>query len=595
MRARPRRLLLTLALAALVPLLGPSAFMQQAGPRRAIELQDVIDWKTIGSTAASNDGQWFGYRIAPGEGDAKVVIRSTRTDQEMTFEIGEPGGGGGPLGGGGGAIDFSDDSKWVAFTTYPKRADAQRLRRQRRPVQNGVTIVNLATGDKREYSKIRRFAFSGESSAWMALNRYPAQGGAEGAEGRGASPAGGRGGAAAGGAGGSAQNDRPRGTDLILRELATGQELNVGNVGDFAFSRDGRLLAWTIDAQDKVGNGVQLREMDRGVVSVLDSGEAVYERPTWTEKGDGLAVLKGTDDRRLRDRRYSVVGFTAITAGAPRKTVYDPSTDKTFPEGMTISGNRAPTWTDDLEAILFGIHIPPPRDTPASGARDTDEEPREGNERPAPGGNNTDGPAADERVDLVLWHWLDSRLQSQQEVQENTDRSFSYLAEYRVEPKKFIRLADEDIRSVQVAPKQRWAIGQDAREYELLGNLDGRRFQDVHVIDMRTGARRLAAKRVRWFSGIAPDGESFLIFEDGNYHVHPMAGGPPRNITQNAATSFVDMEDDHNVVKPPTGTIGWASDSKSVLLHDNWDIWHVPVDGGQAVNLTVNGRKDQIR
>ena len=32
-----------------------------------------------------------------------------------------------------------------------------------------------------------------------------------------------------------------------------------------------------------------------------------------------------------------------------------------------------------------------------------------------------------------------------------------------------------------------------------------------------------------------------------------------------------------------------------MLLTDNWDIWQVPVAGGTAVNLTQNGRKDQIR
>ena len=46
------------------------------------------------------------------------------------------------------------------------------------------------------------------------------------------------------------------------------------------------------------------------------------------------------------------------------------------------------------------------------------------------------------------------------------------------------------MRTVNVAPKDRWAIGFDDREYELMGNLDGRRFQDVYVIDMKTGQRK---------------------------------------------------------------------------------------------------------
>ncbi len=181
-----------------------------------------------------------------------------------------------------------------------------------------MTIVNLATSEKREYPRIRRFAFSGDASTWIALQRQAAQaaGAAGAAEGRGAAGGGARRRAVAAGA----APDRPRGTDLILRELATGQELSVGNVADFAFSKDGSLLAWTIDAQDKIGNGVQLRDMARGTVTVLDNGNASYERLVWTEKGDGLSVLKGTDDRALRDKRYAVLGFTGFSAGAPQKT-----------------------------------------------------------------------------------------------------------------------------------------------------------------------------------------------------------------------------------------------------------------------------------
>ena len=44
------------------------------------------------------------------------------------------GGGPAPSPGGGGSstLAFSDDSKWIAFTTYPSRAEQQRMRRQRR-------------------------------------------------------------------------------------------------------------------------------------------------------------------------------------------------------------------------------------------------------------------------------------------------------------------------------------------------------------------------------------------------------------------------------------------------------------------------------
>jgi dipeptidyl aminopeptidase/acylaminoacyl peptidase len=594
-----------LSLVAVLLLLAPVAarMEQAAAPKsaRAIQLDDIISWKAIGVNALSNDGQWFAYRVAPAEGDAQIIVRRTRGEKEFKFDAGETPSAGGAApasppaafaGGGGSTLSFSDDSKWIALTTYPSRAEQQRMRRQRRPVQSTTTIVNLETGEKRDYARIRRFAFSGEASNWIALHRQPAQaGGAAG--GRGAAPAAPAGGP---GAAGGAADSGPRGTDLILRELATGVEVNVGNVSEFSFARDGKLLALAIDAQDKVGNAIQLRDMAKGTTTVLDNGDAVYERLGWTEKGDGLTALKGTDDRTLRDKRYAVVGFTGFPSpssgqagGDIKKTVFDPAKDKTFPAAMTISGNRAPQWTENLDAITFGLHEPRKRDGATEAPQGAGENP-EGQGAPPP-------PAADaeEKVDLVLWHWKDPRLQSQQEVQESQDRNFSYLAEYRPQQQKFIRLADDDVRSVTVLAKQRYAVGFDDREYELMGNLDGRRFRDVYAIDMQTGERKLALKRARWYNGSSPDGESLLYYEDGHFFVYSLKTGQSRNITRTVATSFIDTEADVNIVNPPTNPMGWTSDNKSVLISDNWDIWQVPVDGGQAINLTVNGKKDQIR
>src|SRR5579859_6390617 len=176
------RLLAAVAVLALVPLFGVTAAMQQAA-KRPIQLDDIIAWKSASANVVSADGQWYGYRYAPQEGDAEVIVKRIHGDnKELRFPIGElpqavDGGGGGRGGaaGAGSSLAFSEDGKFVAFTTYPTRQAAQRLRRQRRPIQSSVTIVNLATGEKHEYPKIRRFAFAGEASTWIALHRYGAE------------------------------------------------------------------------------------------------------------------------------------------------------------------------------------------------------------------------------------------------------------------------------------------------------------------------------------------------------------------------------------------------------------------------------------
>src|SRR5205823_10021703 len=97
---------------------------------------------------------------------------------EQRFPIGEPPAAAGNPFGGGAAIStltISGDSKYVAFTVYPTQREARRLRQQRRPIQNKVAVINLATGQKTEFDKIRRFAFSGDKPQVIALYGYAAE------------------------------------------------------------------------------------------------------------------------------------------------------------------------------------------------------------------------------------------------------------------------------------------------------------------------------------------------------------------------------------------------------------------------------------
>src|SRR5262249_44045210 len=160
--------------------------------------------------------------------------------------------------------------------------------------------------------------------------------------------------------------------------------------------------------------------------------------------------------------------FTGFGPSLPQKIVYDPKADKTFPAGMGISSSRPATWTEDLGGLLFGIHEAKKKDdkTPAK------EEPKKEEPKkdppgtkppmPAPTPPKPPAPAGDsDKPDLVIWHWADSRLQSQQQVEAGRDRQLNNLCVYRVKEKKFLRLSDDKLPRVVPAPKQRWAIGYD--------------------------------------------------------------------------------------------------------------------------------------
>lgn len=547
---------------------GPETVADDDRGPRPIELPDILAWKSIRTRSLSDDGAWFAYYLAPAEGDGEVVVRSVTGETEHRFEAGEL-----PMFGGG-RLEFSGDAEWIAFQRRPTAAEAKAAEKTRKPAQPSAVLVELATGESTEFEGVSSFDFSG--TGWLAIHRA-----------RDEKPD----------ANGPPAKEQPPGTDLLLRRLADGRTLTVGNVAEYELNETGELLALAISTDGRMGNGVQLHRLGTGQVIPLDSAEAAYRRIAWTEEGDALAVLRGTRDGALE--RHVVLAFNELGAEDPNRVVFDPAEAEGFPADMTVSPDHDATWNEARDALVFRIHeLEEPEEAGESEEDAAEGEPDAPEVEPDAG--PSPGPAGDEDLDtadLVIWHWKDDRLQSRQQVQARRDESFGYLATYRIDEDRFIRLADDDVPVVAPAPESDFAIGIDNDPYERLGNLDGRRYRDVYVVDMRTGERKLALEKARWVFGPSPAGTHFYFFQEGNFHTYDMRDDSIVDVTGDLPVPFWNEEDDHNVVMPPRFQfgLGWTEDGQQLVLTDGWDLWRVPVDGGEGINLTGNGREDQIR
>jgi dipeptidyl aminopeptidase/acylaminoacyl peptidase len=542
-----------------------TGFKQNDGLPRPVGWQDVAGWKYIpgGSATLSSNGEWFAYWYSPGKGNSELVLQSTVDDTRKSFDIGQvPGGSGSPD-----AIAFSNDSRFVAFMVYPEKEDKSGPG-QGNGASAGLTLYNLAGGDENTFENVRNFSFSGQNPEWLAIHLTTPK------------P--------------SEDKDAGKGTDLLLVELSTGNRLTFGNVSDYGFDKKGRWLAWLTDTWGKAGNGLQLREMETGRVISPDNDKAEYRYLSWTKNGDGLAVLRGTKDETRDNKVYTVIGLKGFDKPYPARTVYTPCDDPEFPAGMSISPNRRPEWSDNLITLFFGIHE---NKTKAPGQVSPDETADDDT-----AGSDTTGTAEKpavslEKPDLVLWHWQDSRLQSVQRSRESSDKNFTYLSLFNTKDRKFIRLADEDVRTVNAAPRQKYALGLSNSRYELSGGLSGENFADVYIIDLSTGERTPALERHRMMGGLSasPDGEHFVYFSEGNYYSLNFATAIATPLTENIPSSFVDEENDRNVPFPPTPLLGWTNDSKAILVRDNWNIWKIARDGRKSENLTGDGKRNGKR
>lgn len=526
---------------------------------RPLEINDILAWKNISSAQISSDGKWFVHSLTPNEGDSELVIKEIDGTKEYRFSLGDAPRNVSSL------ILISDDSRWVAFMSYPSFEETKKLRKDKKRIEPKASLVELTTGQKTDWPGVRKIAFSGDSSHYLAVHRLAPE---------------------------SQEKDKDRwaGSDLVLKNLQSGQELSLGNVSEFSFNRPGDWLAWLVDARDMAGNGLMLKNLRSNELQVLDSGHFFYKNLKWDDKGQALSVLKGRQDDKYEDKLYGLLAFKfEKKARIPEKIEYEPEKDKAFPAGFTLSPDFTPYWLEDYQALALGIKQIKLKSSPSA----SPEKKEQGDKETSPAAKLDDVDES-ELPDLILWHWQDPRLQSQQQVEEVWDASYSYLSLYRPLEKKFVRLADDNLRRVTLGSKSDLAIGRDQSPYELEFSLTGASYQDIYIIDLKTGERKLALKKNRWSFGLSPDTRYLLYYQDGHFFSYELATGQSFNLTAGLPASFADEDVDYNVKLQPDIPFGWSKDSRYVLLSDGWDVWQAEARGRSGLNLTGNGAKDEI-
>ncbi len=580
-----------------------SKWTPAASVGRQLSVNDLLGWKGIRTPALSNDGKWFAYVLAPNEGDAEVIVRSTAAGaKEMRFPIGDASAGGGGGRGGAGGVSISGNGHWVAFLQYASSVTAGRGGRGGRggapaaapagagaaagAAQPKLAVVNLTDGTKREFDNVRAFTFAGDKSDWLAVHH--------------AAPR------AAGGNGGNG-GGAPAGATLELVNLAGGTPQPVSDVSEYAFDDSGDWVALSIATADQSGNSVQIRQLSTGVARSLDVKKASYRRLTWGDSSDALAVMRVVTDTAGEDDDAAVLLFTHAAAMNAKAIEITPKTAG-MPSGLVVSSDRAIEWGNKEGVLYFGVREPrAPRPRTVGGFTPPS------TTGTAPGAGSSGQVAAAPQTDaevpsLILWHWKDPRPQAQQQVQEAQDKAFSYLAAYQVASSKVVRLADEKVRDVSVGPKDTWAVGTDVSPYQRMQGINGSAYRDLYAINVATGARKMLQAKVPGGGGgggraggaglsFSPDNGKYAYYDLGEWKSYDFATGATKVLTTGVPTQFWDTDDDHNQVKPAIGgaLVGWSTDGAQLFVRDNWDLWRLSANGGPALNVTGNGKSAQIR
>jgi dipeptidyl aminopeptidase/acylaminoacyl peptidase len=444
----------------------------------------------------------------------------------------------------GSQLQFSNDSRWAAWLVSPPEREGGPGGRGgapaggNAPVVRELELLDLGTGEVHKVPDVASFRFSPDARH-LAVRRNKAVRDAE--------------------------HD---GADLVLRDLREGTVRNIGNVDEFAFDATGAKLAWTVDAAGMAGNGLYVLDLRGHVLHTLDDAAANYERMVWNEDGTSIAVLRGTKPEEQNHRVNTLLVITGIGSTKTETIAYDPAQDASFPQGMVASELGSLSWSESGARIYFGIK--------------EQEAETEKSDEP--------------KANVDVWHWKDEDEQSVQQVRADANRRFTYAVVFNIGPRRFLRLADDGMRSVTPTDDARWAIGRVDTPYRHELSWGGNRADYVRI-DLETGERQPMISALRRALGRSPDGRWFLYFKDSTLYVREIATGRTTDLSALANTSFVNTDDDHPYELPAWGVGGWTKDGRHIIANHRFDLWLLPLDGnGKAINLTQGmGDRESIR
>jgi dipeptidyl aminopeptidase/acylaminoacyl peptidase len=563
--------------------------------KRPITYDVMNSWRSIQATRLSHDGQWLAYALTAQGDDGELVVRDLGGGQEFKAPRGTN-------------PSFTLDGRFVVFTIAQTKADEERERQESRRTnaqgggnqgrggrggrggeadrtpRTGMGIMSLPGGQVTTVDRVGSFRIPDEASTWLAY--YRGVGGAGGGGARGGR--GGRGGRQGGGApaatpppaqtagetaqSGQAANPREKrkapGSDLILRNLSTSEEVTILEVTEYNFDAKGAWLAYATSSADGAKDGAFARRMSDGVVKTLVSGRGHYKSLVFDEAGTQLAFVS---DKEEYDKPVSPYRLYYWKAGdSPALEMVSAATSG-MPAGMVVSDSAPPLFSRDGARLFLATGAPP---SPAADPEDR---------TPAP-------------VEVDLWSSKDPIIQPMQRVRADQERQRSYRAVIHLSDRKFVQLASADLPTVNPTDDAARVLGMSDLPYRTEMSWD-QTYSDVFLVDLKTGKpQRILDHWGSAGTALSPGGKYLLYFDErnGHWYTHRAADGVRVNLTEKLPVKF-QQENDAPDLPGPYGVGGWTANDASLLLYDQFDVWEVKPDGSGARMITGGeGRKQHL-
>ncbi|MBC7829590.1 MAG: S9 family peptidase [Chitinophagaceae bacterium] len=554
-------------------------------------------WQSIGERYISNDGKFVAYTVTPQEGDALLVIQAS--DKSYKKEIPR-----------GYSATITEDSRYIIFRIRPFFKDSREARiKKKKPEEmpkDSLAIMELGKDSIVKIARVKSYKTPEKGIGWIAyhldkglpevikpkapdsvtqvnnlirmadsLTRIAdsIRNKANEAKTKGLMVL-----------QSSKKETRPNakpvepveeGTDLVLRNLITGEQIIYKLVNDYTFSKKGNRLVvkTTRKNADSLSKAFILwvNTDNRKADTVFNTFNDVRNL-TIDEEGSQLAFVAERDSSTKSLQKFYKLWY--FENGKDSARLRADRNNPSMGKGLTVSENAILNFSRDGQKLYFGI-------TPIRKPKDTT--------------------LVDfETARLDIWHYNDDYLQPQQLVQANIELRRSYMAVLPRGQEKFIQLGNDSTENIILVDEGNadHVLAISTKGNRVTQQWEGFSRQTGYLVSTKDGSRKLVREQQRGFVNSSPMGKYVIWYDinSKNYYTYNTATGVIKNISKNIQEHLYDDEDDHPDDPPSFGIAAWMENDSEVLLNDRYDIWKVDPDGEvQPVNITNGyGKKNKI-
>lgn len=544
--------------------------------KRSLTHDDYDAWKSISNPQISVDGKWIVYLETPQKGDAELVVLNPDQNIEYRHVIGYSGEGTNAENAADPQITYN--SSHVIFLISQTKVEVDSVKKAKKATKKNdkskptkiLAIMNLTGGKVTLIDSVKSFKLPEEASGWIAyLKEEPKKKEkkedkneeVKSEEGKVKSE--------------EEEDEKEKkdekkkdyGTQLMLQSLSDTTRTVFESVLDYRFTKNGKYLLSIVSCKEKPEtDGIYSHAPGDTASAPLLTGKGNYNGWEFDKKETRMAFVTDRNDYESKKPIFNLYGWKVGEKEA--KLWVSHTSTKEIPAGMAVSEKSNLSFSEDGKVLMLGI-----KEIPDTTKKEDDEE---------------------EKAKFDLWHWNDPYPQPQQKKMEKRVRDNTWECVYFVDSKKLIKLANESLPDLMLSRNGKIGFAENVWPYTKKVSYDGS-YQDIYVIDPKTGDRTLVKKELYAGASLSPNGKYVYWFADNDWHVYDITNKTTKNITGSLATKF-EMEDWDTPNPPrPYGIAGWTDDDKTILVYDQYDIWQINPDGSNAHTITENfGRKNNL-